>query len=125
MARFAFLTGLHPAYMWPEAEVLTHWGATAAWLGELARHGGAWMPPEVAEFLADALTRKEGRTVWRDSSLAGLAPEPLLKVLSAAAQRRLAGSETVTHWRSGTGTTARARAVLERLFPVLRRGGRA
>jgi hypothetical protein len=121
MARFAFLTGLHPAYLWPQAECLTYWGATAAWLGELSRRGRAWMPPEVAEYLADALARDGERTVWRDASLAGLAPEALLSELSAAARRRLAGSETLAHWRGGSAATR----LLERLFPALRRRARA
>jgi hypothetical protein len=121
MARFAYLTGVHPAYLWPEAECLPYWGATAAWLGELARRGRAWMPPEVAEYLADALARQGERTVWRDASLAGLAPEALLSELSAAARRRLAGTPTLAHWREKNA----AARLLERLFPVLRRRARA
>ena len=101
MARFAFLTGHHPAYLWPEAEVLPTWGATAAWLGELRRHRKALMPVEVAEYLVDALERRQGRVALRDATLADLITDDLFaRALIEAAERKLAGEVVEARWPS-------------------------
>ncbi len=92
MARFAFLTGLHPAYVWPEAECLPAWGATAAWLGELTRRGRAIMPLDVAEYLLDVLALRDKGVVVADDTLAELMPDSrLASALLFAARRRLVG----------------------------------
>lgn len=104
MARFAFLTGIHPAYLWAEVETLPSWGTTAAWLGEFSRRRRALMPPEVAEYLSDALAETAGRVVVRDPSLADLiCDEAMASVLFAAAKQRLAGESAPAHWPSLDG----------------------
>lgn len=109
MARFAFLTGLHPAYLWPEVEILPNWGTTAAWLGELSRRGRARMPPEVADFLGDALAREQGRTVCRDASLAEiLRDEALASNLLRSARRCLADGFVEVHCRNDVSTVSAA-----------------
>jgi hypothetical protein len=118
MARFGFLTGLHPAYVWPEAECLPCWGATAAWLGEWSRRGRAFLPPEVAEYLADVLERRGRRMVLRDASLADLIPdEAAASRLLKAAERRLAG-ERVEARRPAEPRFASAWARLRRALAV-------
>ena len=102
MARFAFLTGLHPAYLWLEVEALSNWGATAAWLGELSRHTRAFMPPEVAEYFIDALVSRRGAIVVRDATLADwLRDARLPALLLSAAERRLAGQNPVVDCEAG------------------------
>jgi hypothetical protein len=88
MARFAFLTGFHPAYLWSRAEILPSWGATAAWLGELSRKGRAFMSAEVADYLIDAVTQMHGRTLVRDVSLSGLLEDEARTSLLLGAARR-------------------------------------
>ena len=104
MARFAFLTGLHPAYLWTEVETLPSWGTTAAWLGEFSRRRRALMPPEVAEYLSDALAETAGRVVVRDASLSELiCDEAMASLLFATAKQRLAGEIALTYWPSPDG----------------------
>ncbi len=67
MARFAYLTGVDPAYVWPQGATLAAWGATAAWLGALAHRGAAYIPVEVAEYISDvAPLDPDGVTSIRD-----------------------------------------------------------
>jgi hypothetical protein len=102
MARFAFLTGLHPAYMWSDVEVLPGWGATAAWLGEFSRHHRAFMPPEVAEYFVDALSPIGGTVVMCDDALSPLLCDVNLPpLLLTAAKRRLAGRNPVVRREIG------------------------
>ncbi|HLH51118.1 MAG TPA: hypothetical protein VKV96_17400 [Roseiarcus sp.] len=116
MARFAFLTGLHPAYLWVEIETLPNWGTTAAWLGEFSRRGRALMPPEVAEYLSDALAETAGRVVVRDPSLSDLiCGEAMASALLAAAKQRLAGEIALAHWPNTDGVR------LSPLFNTVRR----
>jgi hypothetical protein len=101
MARFAFLTGIHPAYIWAEAEILPAWGATAAWLGQLSRRGRALMLPEVAEFLTDALVLTGGKTKLRDPSFSDLLiDEALTAMLLRVSRRCLAGAAVEVRWPS-------------------------
>jgi hypothetical protein len=97
MARFAYLAGVHPAYVWPQAVTVAAWGATAAWLGALARRGAAYLPVEVAEYIADvAPVDADGVASIRDPLIADLVrrcadPAELLW----AVRRRHAGSSVV------------------------------
>jgi len=97
MARFAYLTGVHPAYVWPQAVTLAAWGATAAWLGALARRGAAFVPEEVAEYFADvAPVGPDGAGAIRDPLIADLVrrcadPVDLLR----AVRRRRDGSSVI------------------------------
>jgi hypothetical protein len=100
MAKFAYLTGVHPAYVWPAALCLANWGATAAWLGALARFGRAMMPIEVAEYLVDVVAETNGVLVLRDPLLGdfirrNLRPADLLR----AARRRLRRPSVVVRRR--------------------------
>jgi hypothetical protein len=121
MARFAFLTGLHPAYLWPEIEILPSWGATAAWLGELSRRGRAFMPPEVADYLNDALTERHGRTFVLDASLANLlCDEALASILLDKARRRIAGALVEVRYRSRRPPGERVEAAIARVWIRIR-----
>ena len=101
MARFAYLTGVHPAYVWPQAATLAGWGATAAWLGALARRGAAFVPTEVAEYFADvAPVGPDGAAAIRDPLIADLVrrcadPVDLLR----AVRRRRDGSSVIVRRR--------------------------
>ena len=121
MARFAFLTGIHPAYLWPEVEVLPSWGATAAWLGEFSRRGRALMLPEVAEFLSDALTQTRGRTILRDPSLSHLLINELLaSMLLRVSRRCLAGAAAEARWPSrGLTSVGSVYAATLRMFMLI------
>jgi len=101
MARFAYLTAVHPAYVWPQAGVLAGWGAAAAWLGALSRRGAAFLPEEVAEYLVDVgpADADSGATI-RDPLIADLArrcvdPAQLLQ----AARRRRDGATVIVRRR--------------------------
>lgn len=100
MAKFAYLSGVHPAYVWPAALCLANWGATAAWLGALARFGRAMMPIEVAEYLVDVVAETNGVVVVKDPLLGdfirrNLRPTDLLR----AARRRLRRPSVVVRRR--------------------------
>lgn len=104
IARFAYLSGVHPAYVWSSAVCLAYWGTTAAWLGVLARSDRAYMPIEVAEYVVDTVAEINGVVVVKDSSLAdlirlNLQPAELLD----AGRRRLKGRATVVR-RSRSGS---------------------
>ena len=59
-AQFAFGSGIHPAYLWPECLLSHARGMTAAWLGHLDRGRAALMPPTVAEYVIEALDFEVG-----------------------------------------------------------------
>ena len=68
-AVFAHTTGIHPAYLWPEA-LLSHELFTAlGWLGHYQRRKPVTMPPDVVDYFADTILR-------RPDGIAGLR-EPL------------------------------------------------
>jgi len=116
MARFAYLTGIHPAYVWPQAATLAEWGAAAAWLGALSRRGAAFVPEEVAEYFADvASINPDGDVTLRDPLIADLArrcvdPAELLR----AVRRRREGVAAVVRRRSPNQPEGRVLAAFRR-----------
>ena len=82
----AFCSGIHPGYAWAESACAPARGYTAAWLGIVCRGRSAYMPPAVAEHLADG----EGLL---DPDLVALAGEALLRRMSGAARRRIDGED--------------------------------
>jgi hypothetical protein len=116
MARFAYLTGIHPAYVWPQAAALAEWGAAAAWLGALSRRGAAFLPEEVAEYFVDgASINADGDVTLRDPLIADLArrcvdPAELLR----AVRRRREGAAAVVRRRSPNQPESRVLAVVRR-----------
>ena len=116
MARFAYLTGIHPAYVWPQAAALAEWGAAAAWLGALSRRGAAFLPEEVAEYFVDvASINAEGEVTLRDPLIADLTrrcvdPAELLR----AVRRRRDGVAAVVRRRSPNQPEGRVLAAFRR-----------
>ena len=47
---FAFCTGIHPVYLWPEAVLAHQLHTAAAWLGHVGRGRRAYMPSDIAEY---------------------------------------------------------------------------
>jgi hypothetical protein len=100
MARFAFLTGVHPAYIWPAAAVLAYWGTALAWLGALSRCGFALMPEEVAEYFGDELIlASNGAARVRNSLLADFVHQTLDpgQLLRAVRQRKRGARVVLRH----------------------------
>ena len=90
-AWFAFGSGIHPAYLWPESAIAPARGCTAAWLGHLDRGRTALMPEAVADYLLDAVL--DG-TRARDRSLAAMVGGVEdMRRLRRAATKRLAGGD--------------------------------
>lgn len=87
-AVLGFGSGIHPGYAWPESAVTHGRGYSAAWLGIVARGRRAYMPPAVAEFMADD-------AVFRDKDLVSLVGMPALARMNSAAARRLDGEDGV------------------------------
>jgi hypothetical protein len=56
-ARFAFWTGVHPVYVWPQALLSHQLFTTIGWLGHCARGRCAVLPPDIAEFLLDSIVK--------------------------------------------------------------------
>lgn len=89
-AWFAFGSGIHPAYLWPESAISPDRGCTAAWLGHLDRGRTALMPLAVAEYLTDAVLDPAGS---RDGTLAAMMGPAEAPRLRHAAARRFAGGD--------------------------------
>lgn len=103
-ALLAFGSGIHPAYLWPEAAVSPARGITAGWLGHLDRGRRALMPLVVAEYVLDALDEGAGR----DRLLLDLAGSAIdLDLLRRAARRRWSGRDATV--RPSAGATAPGR----------------
>ena len=69
---FAFLTGIHPAYVWSDAFPTHERDTAAGWLGVLASRRPAFMPIEVADYLMDVIDVQAGRIALRDPAIAAL-----------------------------------------------------
>ncbi|MGI3900114.1 MAG: hypothetical protein ACRYGP_05405 [Janthinobacterium lividum] len=98
-AWFAFGSGIHPAYLWPESALAPARGCTAAWLGHLDRGRTALMPEPVADYLLDAVldgTRARDRSL---ASMVGCAEDA--RRLHRAAIRRLAGNDPIVSFGRG------------------------
>ena len=54
-AVFAHATGIHPAYVWPEALVSHELFTALGWLGHHQRKRPVTMPPDVADYFADTI----------------------------------------------------------------------
>lgn len=101
MVRFAYLTGVHPAYFWPAVATLANWGATAAWLGAMARCGAAPILEEVADYLADLmLLGPDGFAKIRDPLIANLVcgNVDLAELLRAEACWKFASPDDPAAW---------------------------
>lgn len=92
-AAFAFGTAVHPAYMWPTEALAAERGTFLAWLGVLNRGRAALMPIEVAEYLSDVVTWKDGQPfALRDSSVMPFVGiDVQLASLVAASRQTLSG----------------------------------
>ena len=121
LARFAFQTGVHPAYIWPAAETFIEFGATAAWLGDLSRWGRAYAPPEVADYLIDVLATSRDGVVVRDEALVRLPIDAhLWPSLQRHAADRLAGRRVIMRWRARSPMQAALGAVAGRWIGAAR-----
>jgi hypothetical protein len=92
-AWFAFASGIHPAYLWPESLPSAERGYTAAWLGHLDRGRPALMPAAVADHLQDSVVGRSGPQDAALAELAGRVMQP--SDLRRAAERRVAGGRVV------------------------------
>ena len=102
---FAFGSGIHPAYLWPESAIVPARGCTAAWLGHLDRGRAALMPEAVADYLLDAVLDVSRAA---DRSLAAMVGSvENSRRLRRAATKRLAGGNPVV-----TLTRGRQRRVM-------------
>ncbi len=90
-AWFAFGSGIHPAYLWPESAIAPARGCTAAWLGHLDRGRTALMPEAVAEYLLDAVL--DGSRAGDRSLTAMVGSVEDARRLRRAATKRLAGGD--------------------------------
>ena len=90
-AWFAFGSGIHSAYLWPESAVSPTRCLTAAWLGHLDRGRTALMPMAVADYLLDAVLDPVKET---DRPLVAMIPtrEDAMHLRQASAAR-LAGCD--------------------------------
>lgn len=90
-AWFAFGSGIHSAYLWPESAISPTRSLTAAWLGHLDRGRTALMPDAVADYLLDAVLDPISEV---DRLLAAMIPtrEDALR-LRRASEARLAGGD--------------------------------
>ena len=96
-ALVASQSGIHPAYMWPEA-LLTHDRfATIAWLGQIGRCRRALIPPEVATTLADIIVPSGAVSLEiKDDIIGTMMPDPqFVKRLHLAIRR--GGDGSLTH----------------------------
>ncbi len=113
-AWFAFGSGIHPAYLWPESAIAPARGCTAAWLGHLDRGRTALMPEAVADYLLDAVldgTRAGDRSL---AAMVGTA-ENARRLRRAATEVLAGGDPAVTlvrgrHRRVATFRDLRAAA---------------
>ena len=117
-AAFAYATGIHPAYLWPEA-LLSHELFTAmGWLGHYQRRRVVTMPPDVGDYLADTILWKpDGAAVVREPLFARYLPSSgSIEEVWQALQRRRA---TLNPVAPGVGTQGRdlRRPVSGRLRP--------
>ena len=72
-ATFAFLSGIHPAYLWPAAALAQERHAAAGWLGIVGGGRPALMPADVADYMLDVITCRDGRPIAvRDGEMADL-----------------------------------------------------
>ena len=97
---FAFGSGIHPAYLWPESAIAPARGCTAAWLGHLDRGRTALMPEAVADYLLDAVL--DGSRAADRSLAAMVGSVDNARRLRRAATKRLAGGDpavTLAHGR--------------------------
>ncbi len=93
-AWFAFGSGIHPGYLWPEATVSPTRGLAAAWLGHLDRGRTALMPVAVADYLIDAVLDPLNGS---DRPLAAMVPtrEDAVRLRRAAVERLAGGDPAV------------------------------
>lgn len=106
-AWFAFGSGIHSAYLWPESAVSPSRCLTAAWLGHLDRGRAALMPEAVADYLLDAVLDPVNE---RDRPLAAMIPtrEDALRLRRVAAAR-LGGVDSAVRFGNGVfGATVRS-----------------
>ena len=95
-ALVAFFTGVHPAYIWPEALLSHDRFATVGWLGHVERHGRALMPLEVAQYVLEVIVHASGGFGLVDPRLSTfLGPDPVPGNLRRAAERRVRAGPTV------------------------------
>ena len=89
---FAHTTGIHPAYLWPEALVSHELFTTLGWLGHYQRRRPVTMPVDVADYLADTIQRgPEGVATVREPLLALYLPTQVsVEDVWQALQRRRA-----------------------------------
>ncbi len=75
-ALFAHATGLHPAYIWPEALVSHELFTTIGWLGHYRRRRIVAMPVDVADYFADTIQRRpDGVVTVREPLVARYLPD--------------------------------------------------
>ncbi|WP_158809362.1 hypothetical protein [Beijerinckia sp. L45] len=98
-AEFAFRTGIHPAYIWPEALLSNQLFTAVGWLGYVARGRGARMSHDMAEYLLDVLHADHFGVVWvHDANLDYyLNGDGIKGRLLYCARRRLRGRSTIFH----------------------------
>jgi hypothetical protein len=127
MARFAYLTGVHPAYLWPAAATLAYWGTAVAWLGSLARCGAAMVPIEVADYFSETLVADVDRSVRHcDPLIAEYVSKNVdtCKLLRAVERRRDGATAIVVRRKPAWPQTNRVpyppKRWLERLWVVFR-----
>lgn len=92
-ALFSFTTGIHAAYLWPEALLSHEFFTAAGWLGLVWRCGAADMPSDLAEYFDDVIDHgPDGAWIVRDAFLARMMPGQQVKdEVGRAARRRLGG----------------------------------
>jgi hypothetical protein len=98
-ARFAYWTGVHPVYLWPEALVSHELFTAIGWLGYSIRGRGAMLPRDIAEYFCQVLVRDGSGTYCTDDEiLASYIRSPeMAKALHNFANRRLAGYQSICH----------------------------
>ena len=108
-ALFAFTTGIHAAYLWPDALLSHEFYTAVGWLGHLSRGRRADMPADLAEYFDDVIdVASDGTPQIRDRHLARFFPDgDVVAEVRRAVLARRDGGRAVAVW---PGAASRAAA---------------
>lgn len=101
-ANFAYLTSLHPAYLWPSA-LCSHGLFTAlAWFGHLSDGRKAFMTADLAEYFLDVLPRQNRGIRIAEPRLWPIVTPAIASKIVCAAEARCTGRNVAIAFRTDT-----------------------